>query len=90
MSYFTSFARAGEPSSSGAAAWQTYGNERAFLELRAPPRSMRGLMPGMFELHEEVIARRRAAGTQYWYINVGLASPPVPSAAARERGGGDT
>lgn len=77
-SYFTSFARAGEPSSSGAAAWQVYGVDRAFLELRASPRSKRHLMPGMFELHEEVIARRRKSGTQYWYTNVGLASPPVP------------
>jgi para-nitrobenzyl esterase len=87
MGYFTSFARAGEPSSSGAAAWHAYGQDRGFLELRAPPRSLQHLMPGMFELHEEVIARRRAAGTQYWYINVGLASPPVPSASVRERGG---
>ena len=84
MSYFTSFARTGEPASPGDAAWRTYGKERAFLELRAPPRSMQHLLPGMFELHEEVIARRRGAGTQYWYVNVGLASPPVP-AAVREQ-----
>jgi para-nitrobenzyl esterase len=32
----------------------------------------------MFELHEEVVARRRAAGTQPWYVNVGIASPTVP------------
>ncbi|MGH8294425.1 MAG: carboxylesterase/lipase family protein [Steroidobacteraceae bacterium] len=78
MSYFTSFARDGAPSAPGAAAWRVYRDERAFLELRAPPQSMKHLLPGMFELHEEVIARRRAAGTQHWYINVGLASPPLP------------
>ena len=78
MSYLTTFARDGAPSASGAAAWRTYRDERTYLELRAPPQSDKGLLPGMFELHEEVIARRRAAGTQYWYVNVGLASPPVP------------
>lgn len=86
MSYFTSFARNGTPSAPGAATWQAYRDDRAFLELRAPPLPMNHLLPGMFELHEEVIARRRAAGTQHWYINVGLASPPVPptsSSAAR-------
>ncbi len=80
MGYFTSFARDGAPSAPGAAAWHTYRDEQAYLELRAPPQSMKHLLPGMFELHEEVVARRRAAGTQYWYINVGLTSPPVPSA----------
>lgn len=90
MSYFTSFARDGVPSASGAAAWLDYRNDRAFLEFNAPPRSMQRLLPGMFELHEEVIARRRAAGTQHWYINVGLASPPVPFSAqpSREPSGG--
>jgi hypothetical protein len=34
----------------------------------------------MFELHEEVVARRRSAGTQPWYVNVGLAAPGVPRA----------
>jgi para-nitrobenzyl esterase len=81
MSYFTSFARSGAPSAPGAAAWQPYREGRAYLDLRAPPQSLRHLLPGMFELHEEVIARRRASGTQYWYINVGLTSPPVPPPA---------
>jgi para-nitrobenzyl esterase len=80
MSYFTSFARDGVPSAPGAAQWRAYRDERAFLELGGAPQSARHLLPGMFELHEEVIARRRAAGTQHWYINVGLASPPVPPA----------
>ena len=82
MSYFTSFARDGVPSAAGAPAWRAYREERAFLEFRATPQSANRLLPGMFELHEEVIARRRAAGTQHWYVNVGLASPPVPPPAS--------
>ena len=85
MSYFTSFARSGKPSAPGQAEWRTYGDERSYLELCAPPQSKQHLLPGAFELHEEVIARRRAAGTQYWYINIGLASPPVPPAPSAGR-----
>jgi para-nitrobenzyl esterase len=78
MTYYTSFARCGVPSAGGSDAWRPYGDDHAFLELGASPRAMRHLLPGMFELHEQVIARRRASGTQHWYINVGLTSPPVP------------
>jgi hypothetical protein len=36
----------------------------------------------MYALTEELIHRRRVAGTQYWFTNIGLASPPVPPAGA--------
>jgi para-nitrobenzyl esterase len=36
----------------------------------------------MFQLHETVICRRRAAGDVPWNWNVGLWSPPLPGAAA--------
>jgi para-nitrobenzyl esterase len=80
MSYFMSFARDGVPLAAAGPAWRPYGDDRAFLEFRGVPLTGRHLLPGMFELHEEVIARRRAAGSQPWYVNVGLASPPVPPA----------
>jgi para-nitrobenzyl esterase len=78
MAYFTSFARDGVPVAPGATVWQPYRDEHAYLEFRDAPRPAHHLLRGMFELHEELIARRRAAGTQHWYINIGLASPPVP------------
>ncbi len=80
MSYFTTFARDGVPRAPAGPAWRPYRDDRAFLEFRGAPLAGRHLLPGMFELHEEVIARRRAAGSQHWYVNVGLASPPVPPA----------
>ena len=86
MSYFTSFARGGVPTAPAAAEWRPYRENRAFIELRATPESAHHLLPGMFELHEEVIARRRAAGTQHWYLNVGLASPAVPPPASQPVG----
>jgi para-nitrobenzyl esterase len=35
-------------------------------------------MPGMYDLNEEVMCRRRAQGSQPWLWNVGVASPPLP------------
>jgi para-nitrobenzyl esterase len=35
-------------------------------------------MPGMFELHERAVCRRRATGQLPWNWNVGLVSPVLP------------
>jgi para-nitrobenzyl esterase len=78
MSYFTSFAASGAPAAPDAPAWLPYSADRSFLEVGGVCRSSRALLPGTFALHEEVVGRRRAAGTQGWYLNVGLASRPVP------------
>lgn len=80
MSYFTSFARDGVPAAPGETAWRPYRDDGAFVEFRDTPRPGNHLLAGAFELHEEVITRRRAARTQHWGVNIGLASPPVPSA----------
>jgi para-nitrobenzyl esterase len=34
-------------------------------------------MPGMYELHEEAVRRRRATGKDPWNWNTGLVSPPL-------------
>ena len=78
MSYFTSFARSGKPVAHGEAAWEPFGTDHAFLDIRDKPYSSRNPVPGAYDLQEEVIARRRASGSQNWYINIGLASPVVP------------
>ena len=72
--YFTSFARTGQPAS----AWKPHSENDAYMSFRDEPHAANHLLPGTFDLHEEVIARRRASGKQNWYVNVGLASPPVP------------
>lgn len=83
MGYFTSFARSGKPVAHGEAAWEPFGSDHAFLDIRDKPYSSRNPVPGAYDLQEEVIARRRAAGSQYWYINIGLNSPVVPPAASQ-------
>lgn len=79
MNYFTSFARNGHPISQGEPDWRPYGENLAYMAFHTQPEPSENLLPGMFAFHEEVIARRRNAGTQNWYINVGLASPVVPT-----------
>jgi para-nitrobenzyl esterase len=82
MSYFTGFARTGHPVAQGEPAWKPYSDNLAYMDFRNKPVPSQNLLPGMFELQEEVVARRRAAGTQNWYVNVGLLSAPVPPAAS--------
>jgi para-nitrobenzyl esterase len=79
MSYFTSFARTGTPSARGAPAWKPNAENDAYMSFRDVPQAGNRFLPGTYDLHEEVIARRRASGQQYWYVNVGLASPVVPA-----------
>jgi para-nitrobenzyl esterase len=78
MSYFTSFARAGKPAAHGEPQWRPFDTDHAFMDIRDKPELARNPVPGAYDLQEEVISRRRAAGTQNWYINIGLASPAVP------------
>lgn len=80
MNYFTGFARTGHPVAQGEPAWKPYSDNLGYMNFRNKPEPSENLLPGMFALQEEVVARRRAAGTQNWYINVGLASPVVPPA----------
>jgi len=82
MDYFTSFARSGTPVANSEAEWKPYGEGGAFLDIRNKPQLLHNILPGTYELQEEVVSRRRASGTQNWYINVGLASPAVPPPAS--------
>jgi para-nitrobenzyl esterase len=73
--YWTSFARTGRPQARNAADWPAYAPEARYMHLAATPTPARDLMPGMFDLNETVMCRRRAAGTVPWGWNVGLWAP---------------
>jgi carboxylesterase type B len=79
MGYFTSFARAGKPTAHGEPTWKPFATGNAFLDIRDEPYASENPLPGTYDLHEEIVSRRRAAGTQSWYINVGLNSQVVPA-----------
>ena len=76
--YWTSFAKSGTPGASEAPAWPAFGQERAFMHFTAEPNPGTDLMPGMFELSETVMCRRRATGKIAWPWNVGVAASGLP------------
>lgn len=74
IDYWASFARTGAPAAANAPAWAPYGAGEAFMRFNATPMLERDPFPGMFELQEEVVARRRARGQQ-WLANIGPDAP---------------
>ena len=81
IGYWTSFAATGVPKAAGAPEWPAFGTERAFMHFAATPHAGKDFMPGMFQLNEEVMCRRKATGKVPWHWNVGLMSPPLPPKA---------
>ncbi|MFZ0266185.1 carboxylesterase/lipase family protein [Caulobacter sp.] len=78
IGYWTSFARDGVPKAAGEPAWKPYGGERAYMAFVEGPQPGVRLRPGMYELNEAVMCRRRAQGDTPWNWNVGVVSPPLP------------
>ena len=49
------------------------------------PQADTHLFPGMYELNEEVVCRRRVQGGIPWNWNYGIVSPPLPPEAPKCR-----
>jgi para-nitrobenzyl esterase len=82
LDYWTSFARSGAPTARKAPAWHPYAHGQSFMWFKDVPTLSAGLKPGMFALNEQVVCRKRAAGTLAWNWNVGLAAPAIPPKTA--------
>ena len=80
VGYWTSFVRTGQPQAADAPAWTAYGDTASWMVFRDAPTAGTALFPGMFELHEQTMCRRRSTGTIGWNWNTGLASPVMPPA----------
>ena len=78
MGYWSSFARTGKPVADGAPDWPAYGEMANGMVFDDVPKPWPWLARERFELQEEVVCRRRAAGTIQWNWNVGILSPPLP------------
>ena len=78
IGYWTSFARTGRPQASQEPDWPAYGTTGSYMDFKEAPQPSEHLLPGMYELNEEVVCRRRAAGDVAWNWNVGLYSPKLP------------
>lgn len=76
--YWISFARDGAPRAEGEAPWRPYAEGEAYMAFEDIPRARAHLLPGMYELNEDVVCRRRAQGGVPWNWNYGIVSPPLP------------
>lgn len=80
LDYWTSFARTGVPKAANGPDWEPFANGQAYLEFGDRPELQTDLLPGVYELHEEIFSRRREAGNQPWDWRAGSIAPPLPTA----------
>lgn len=78
VGYWSSFARTGAPVAEGHPDWPRFGSDEAFIVFDGTPRVAHDVLGDRYELYEETVCRRRAAGDQQWNWNVGVISPPLP------------
>lgn len=88
LDYWTSFARSGRPSATNGPAWEAFAPNRAYMDFGKTPRALRNFMPGMYELQEQIMCRRRLGGTQSWNWRAGSTAPELPKAAPQCAVGG--
>jgi para-nitrobenzyl esterase len=82
MGYWSSFVKDGTPRAKGFPEWGPYTDGEAYMYFADVPRAANDLLPGTYELHEEVVCRRFKAGGIAWNWNVGIISPPLPEASS--------
>ncbi len=73
IDHWARFAATGNPGGD----WRPYAEGEAYMRFASGARPGRDLLPGMFEMQEELVSRRRRAGEQ-WFLNVGVVAPVVP------------
>lgn len=83
VGYWSSFVRTGHPKSANEPDWPAFGPTGAYMGFTDAPHPSNNLLPGMYELNEEVVCRRRASGDIPWNWNVGIASPKLPGQKAQ-------
>jgi para-nitrobenzyl esterase len=83
ISYWSSFVRTARPRAANEPDWPVYGSKGAYMIFTDAPQPSEHLMPGMYDLNEEVVCRRRASGDIPWGWNVGIVSPKMPPQTAQ-------
>lgn len=78
LDYWTSFARNAKPTATNGPDWKPFGKQHSYMDLGDTPRLSEGLYSGMYELHEEVMCRRRASGVQSWDWRLDSIAPVLP------------
>jgi para-nitrobenzyl esterase len=81
LDYWTSFARDGRPSAADGPGWEPFARGGAYMSFADTPQLSRRLLPGMYELQEQIMCRRRASGAQSWNWRTGSIAPELPMPA---------
>lgn len=76
VDYWASFAATGRPESANGPDWAPYSDGEAYLHIGDMPELRRDAYSGMFEFHEALYQKRRAAG-EGWFMRVGLNADPI-------------
>ncbi|WP_395647712.1 carboxylesterase/lipase family protein [Terricaulis sp.] len=79
LDYWTSFARTGEPSAARRPVWAPFARSRSYMRFGEAPAPGTQFMPGMYELHEQIMCRRRHSGSQSWNWRSGSTAPVLPA-----------
>lgn len=72
MDYWVSFAATGTPRSGRGPPWPSYDEGEAYMRFDHGAHAGTDPLPGMFELHEQIVERRKRAGEQ-WFLRAGIA-----------------
>lgn len=75
IQYWSSFAKTAKPQADNHRDWPEYGTEQAYMLFGDSPTPATNLFPGMYELHEKTVCRRKESGKSPWHWNAGLISP---------------
>jgi para-nitrobenzyl esterase len=81
--YWASFARTGRPQAANEPDWPAFGFKGSYMAFTEAPHRLENLMPGMYELNEQVVCRRRAGRDIAWNWNIGIISPKIPPQTAQ-------
>ena len=83
VGYWSSFTRTGRPLAEKEPDWPAFGSTGAYMAFTDSPHPSANLLPGMYELNEEVVCRRRVSADIPWGWNVGIVSPKIPPQTAQ-------
>ena len=78
LDYWSSFARDGRPVAATGPAWPAFEPRNTYLRFDDRPTLGTDLSPGMYELQERIMCRRRASGSQSWNWRTGSIAPNLP------------